>query len=100
MFKMERYKPDEKKEGLDDLHKIRTSYLDTNIINMMKNQKLKENSEFLQNKRGLSDTPLEKIKFSAEETHQNTNKNNNNTSETKKLSLEELERIVSAKILN
>jgi hypothetical protein len=68
---------------------------------MMKNQKLKENSEFLQNKRGLSDTPLEKIKFSAEETHQNTNKNNNNnTSETKKLSLEELERIVSAKILN
>jgi hypothetical protein len=96
---MERYKPDEKKEGLDDLHKIRTSYLDTNIINMMKNQKLKENSEFLQNKREFSDTPLEKIKFSTEDTHKKTEKINN-TSETKKLSLEELEKIVSAKILN
>lgn len=99
MFKMERYKPEQKKEGLDDIHKIRTSYLDTNIINMMKNQKLKENTEFLQNKRVFSDTPLEKLKFSTDEKMKQEDKHNS-FNESMKLTLEELEKIVSSKILN
>jgi len=66
----------------------------------MKSQKMKENSDFLNSKRASSDIPLDKIKYSEEESkdekakviHPTTNK------ATKRLSLEELEKIVAAKM--
>lgn len=103
MFRMERYKFDEKNDEIEDIHHLRTSLLDSNIINMIKNKKIKENSEFLQTKRVFSDVPLEKLKFT-EEFKINEIKSNkakyNIGIETKQLTLEELEKIVSEKILN
>lgn len=102
MFRMEKFKLHENNDEIDDIHKIRTSFLDSNIINMMKNKQTKHNSEFLQSKRLYNDIPLEKLKF-MEQTNQNHNltKEKSNTGvETKQLTLEELEEIISSKILN
>ena len=95
MFKMERYKKEESKEDFDDIRKIRTSFLDSNIINLIKNQKMKDNSEFLNNKRIFADVPLDKLKF--KETDKTIN---NDNPLVNKLNLEDFEKIVFAKIKN
>ena len=91
---MERYKKEESKEDFDNIRKIRTSFLDSNIINLIKNQKMKDNSEFLNNKRVFADVPLDKLKFKEAE------KNIFSENSGNKLNLEDFEKLVFAKIKN
>ena len=102
---MERFKPDDKKDHFDDIRMIRTSLLDSNIINLMKREKIRENADFLNSKREFADIPLDKTKYGEEE-KKNTTQNSKdkpvnptqNSTLGKKISLEELEKIISAKI--
>jgi len=95
MFRMKKYKMEKIPDNtMDDLRHIRTSFLDTNLINMMKNKQLKENEEFLSNKRQFSDVPLDKVHF---EEQKPSMKKVEANKESKKLSLEELEKLVASK---